>query len=84
MPKRKRIKTDKFKTRSFWLIERDGKYIPYRSFAHVLTKTPSPSIAMSAGQGALKQAYKAGKLLKEGESDAVELQGTGPGARGRA
>lgn len=58
----KKIKTNKFKTRSFWLIERDGKYIPYRSLSHVLTKTPSPSIAMLAGQAALKQAYKAGKL----------------------
>ena len=62
MPKIKRIKTDKFRTRSFWIVERDGKYIPYRSLAHVLTKTPSPSIAMLAGQGALKQAYKTGKL----------------------
>ena len=62
MPKLKRIKTDRFRTRSFWIVERDGKYIPYRSFAHVLTKTPSPSIAMSAGQAARKQAYKAGKL----------------------
>ena len=65
----RKIKTDKFKARSFWIMERDGKYIPYRSFAHVLTKTPSPSIAMSAGQGALKQAYKTGiyidrKILK--------------------
>ena len=58
----RKIKTDKFKARSFWIMERDGKYIPYRSLTHVLTKTPSPSIAMSAGQGALKQAYKAGKL----------------------
>ena len=62
MPKLRRIKTDKFKTRSFWIVERDGKYIPYRSLAHVLTKTPSPSIIMSAGQGALKQAYKTGKM----------------------
>lgn len=62
MSKIRRIKTDKFKTRSFWIMERDGKYIPYRSLSHVLTKTPSPSIAMSAGQAALEQAYKAGKL----------------------
>ena len=62
MPKIKRIKTDKFRTRSFWIVERDEKYIPYRSLAHVLTKTPSPSIAMSARQAALKQAYKAGRL----------------------
>lgn len=65
----RKIKTDKFKARSFWIMERDGKYIPYRSLTHVLTKTPSPSIAMSAGQGALKQAYKTGiyidrKILK--------------------
>ena len=62
MSKLRRIKTDKFKTRSFWIVERDWKYIPYRSLSHILTKTPSPSIAMSAGQGALKQAYKTGKL----------------------
>ena len=62
MPRLRRIKTDKFKTRSFWIAERDGKYIPYRSIAHVLTKTPSPSIAMSAGQGSLKEAYKTGKM----------------------
>ena len=58
----KKIKTNKFKTRSFWLIERDGKYIPYRSLSHVLTKTPSPPTSQSTGQAALKQAYKAGKL----------------------